>query len=257
MRGLTALAGILGVVGGLAAAVQAQDQFTVSRCPSVQLPMSFSIDCSHVADPAQKKLCRPFIENVACKAFPAYREITGLRLETRCPSIKYTIYDKDKFPHHEGEGGVAMHCAVDYVAQYSIVTTSKLGPYDVHEILHEYQTMLGALPDAHILFGSSMLEALRLMGAEDLYEERLKPMKEEAARLKATANNCTAAETAIEESLYLENPKVVYLYYRKLVIGWQKDMADRQARFNRMFYAASGNQASVKQYLITHGCAPF
>jgi hypothetical protein len=171
MRWLLQYLVVMLAVAGLPAPSVAQDQFTVASCPKfAKLPISFSIDCSHVSDPEQKKLCRPFIENVACKVFPAYREITELKLETHCASIKYTIYDKNTFPHHGGEGGLSLRCAVDYVADYSIGYRSKLGPYDVHEILHQYQAMLGALPDAHVLFGSSMAEAIRLIGDDDTYD---------------------------------------------------------------------------------------
>jgi len=236
----------------------AQDRFTVQGCPKLfELPVSFSIDCSGVSDPDEKKLCLPFIENVACKVFPAYREITGMKLESICPSIKYSIYDNDKFPHPGGEGGLALHCAVDYVADYSIAFRSKLGPYDVHEILHEYQMMLGALPDAHVLFSSSMVEAIRLIGDVPTYSTRLSQMKEESARLHKTADNCKLAEVAVDESLYLQNPKAVYAYYRKLQLGMEHDIALRQARFNRMFYLVSGDQPAVRQFLLDHGCGPF
>ena len=43
-----------------------------------------------------------FAANQACKVFPAYRKITGIKLEQRCPTITYTIYDQDNFPHAGG-----------------------------------------------------------------------------------------------------------------------------------------------------------
>lgn len=245
-------------LAAMVAPLFAQDQFTVQGCPKLfQLPVSFSVDCSGVSDPVEKKLCLPFIENVACKVFPAYREITGLKLETICPAIKYRIYDADKFPHPAGEGGLALPCAVDYVADYSIDFRSKLGPYDVHEILHEYQMMLGALPDAHVLFSSSMAEAIRLIGDGETYSTRLSQMKEESARLNATASTCRLAQIAVEESLCLQNPKSVYAYYRKLKLGMETNIPAREARFNRMFYLVSSDQASVRQFLLDHGCGPF
>jgi hypothetical protein len=245
-----------------AAATQglAQDWSSVASCPKIaKLPVTFSIDCSQVLKPDQKALCRPFIETVACKVFPAYREITRLKLEANCPSITYRIYDKDRFPHSAGEGGVALRCAVDYVADYSIDFRSKLGPYDVHEILHEYQAMLGALPDAHVLFTSSMAEAIRLIGDQETYSRRLQQMKEESARLHATADSCKTAEVAVEEALYLEDPKTVYAFYRKLKLatGTEHDIAQREARFNRMFYLVSSDRESVRQFLLDRGCGPF
>ena len=100
----------------------AQDVVAVSSCPDrLALPVTFVVDCSHVADLATKQLCRPFAENQACKVFWAYRNITGIHLEEKCPTFKYTIYDRDKSPHKEGEGGLALHCGADYMADYSLL----------------------------------------------------------------------------------------------------------------------------------------
>lgn len=237
----------------------AQDVITVSSCPDrPTLPVTFVVDCLHVADPATRQLCRPFAENQACKVFWAYRNITGIRLEEHCPTLKYTIYDKDKFPHHEGEGGVALHCSADYIADVSLLIKSEIGPYDVHEILHVYQDRLGALPYAHILFGPSMAEARREIGDEKGYEEAISRLKiemqgTEAGLAKGTISaekECLYAELYTESSLYLKNAKNVEMFYRKLEPGGSKDMAARQARFNRMYDAVSGG--TVKQYLLAH-----
>jgi len=242
----------------------AQNVVTVSSCPNrPALPVTFEVDCSHVADPATRLLCRPFAENQACKVFWAYRNITGMRLEEECPTVKYTIYGKDKFPHREGEGGVALHCAADYMADYSLLTKSEIGPYDVHEILHIYQDRLGALPYQHILFGPSMAEARREIGDKYGYELAMSRLKTEmqgteTAFQKGTIpadKQCLSAELYIESSLYLRNPRNVEQFYRKLEPGRSKDMADRQARFNRMYNEVSGGTA--KPYLLSHGCPAF
>jgi hypothetical protein len=120
----------------LSPAIAAQEQITISSCPGQsKLPVTFEIDCFHVKDAATRELCHPFIENQACKVFPAYRKITGINLEQTCKSIKFTIYDEDNWPHPKGEGGLALHCAVDYLAKYSLQSHpgSKIGPYDVHD----------------------------------------------------------------------------------------------------------------------------
>jgi hypothetical protein len=170
-----------------AGTVVAQDVTSVSSCPGgSKLPVTLQIDCSHVTSEADKQLCRPFIENQACRVFPAYRKITGIHLENTCKAIKFTIYEDSNWPHPKGEGGLALQCGVDYLAQYSIRShpKAKSGPYDVHELLHEYQLALGALPDAHVLFSSSMAEAQREIGETDDYDRSLKNMKEESPRLK-------------------------------------------------------------------------
>ena len=218
-------------------------------------------------DSVSKASCRPFIQNQACRVFSAYRKITGIRLEQNCKSIKFTIYQDDNWPHPKGEGGLALNCGVDYLAQYSILShpRSKIGPYDVHELLHEYHIALGALPDAHVLFSSSMAEALREIGETEEYERAMKNMKEEAPRLEQELRNgkitgpkkCSVAETQVEETLYLENSRSVYAFYRKLAVSRNPNVADRQARFNRMFYLVSGPKPEVKTFLLDNGCSKF
>lgn len=263
-----ALLGLLiGCAEWLAAADTSQSTIRVTGCPGqAALPVSFVIDCSHVAAAASRQLCRTFIENQACKVFPAYRKITGINLEQTCKRIKFTIYDDDNWPHPKGEGGVALNCAVDYLAQYSLQAhaNSKIGPYDVHELLHEYQMPLGALPDAHVLFSSSMAEAMKEIGQTDDYAQAIKNMKDEAPRLEQrlhegqvrAAKQCAVAETQVEESLYLENNRSVYAFYRKLVISRNADVTDRQVRFNRMFYLVSGPKPEVRTFL-TQYCGKF
>jgi len=238
---------------------QAQDVITVSTCPKrPSIPVTFKVDCSHLSDLATKQLCRPFAENQACKVFWVYRNITGIRLEGTCPTFTYTIYEKDKFPHPAGEGGVALRCGADYIADYSVLIKSDIGPYDVHEILHVYQQELGALPYQHILFGPSMAEARRETGDEKGYEEALIRLK---AEMKGTEegfakgsirpeNQCLSAELYTEASLYLKDAKNVDEFYRRLERGRSKEMAERQGRFNRMYDAISGG--TMKQYLLAH-----
>jgi hypothetical protein len=246
----------------------AQDQVTVSSCPGqAALPVTFQIDCSHVTDAATTQLCKPFISNQACTVFPAYRKITGINLEDTCKSIKFTIYEDSNWPHPKGEGGLALNCAVDYLAKYSLQghPKSKIGPYDVHELLHEYQIPLGALPDAHVLFSSSMAEATREIGETEEYDRIMKNMKDEAPRLEQNLRSgkitgpkqCTAAETQVEETLYIENSRSVYAFYRKLAVSRNKSMEDRQARFNRMFYLVSGPKPEVRKFLLDNGCSNF
>lgn len=244
----------------------AQDQIAVSNCHGQpKSPVTFQIDCSHVKDSANKQLCRPFIQNQACKVFPAYRKITGINLENTCSSIKFTIYDDDNWPHPKGEGGLAGNCAVDYLAKYSLLahSTSTMGPYDVHELLHEYQIAMGALPDPHVLFSSSMAEALREIGETSEYNRAMKNMRDEAPRLEQELHSgkitgpkrCAVAQTQAEESLYLENSRSVYAFYRKLEVSKNPSQKDRESRFDRMFYLVSGPKPEVKKFLQENGCA--
>jgi hypothetical protein len=254
--------------------VLAQAPVSVTSCPGeAKLPVSFEIDCSHVADPAVRALCKPFIENQACKVFPAYREITGIKLEEYCRSIKYTIYDQDKWPLKEGDaGGAALHCAVEYVTDYSVKAKApaKIGPYETHEILHEYHEALGAIPYQHILFGPSQAEAMRLVGDADGYDRAIARMKQTTGTFeddfakfvarsvtapRSNTDKCVLAEVQVEETLYLENPKTIYAFYRKLVPSRLKDQADREARFNRTYNTVSDGRS--RSFLMAHGCAAF
>jgi hypothetical protein len=245
----------------------ADDQITVSSCPGqTALPVTFRIDCSNVKDAAAKQLCKPFIENQACKVFPAYRQITGINLEESCPSINYTIYDKDNWPGGGEAGGLTLKCAVQYLAEYSVnaKAPAKIGPYDTHELLHVYQAVLGAIPYAHILFGPSQAEAMRLIGDVEAYDRAAAQMKETTGNFeerfqklssRSGIERCVLAEVQVEQTLYLDNPKTVYAFYRKLVRSRVADLADRQARFDRMYNTVS--EGKSRQFLIAHGCAPF
>jgi hypothetical protein len=273
-RGASTVLAIAVVTLLAARPVLAQAPETVTSCPGeARLPVSFEIDCSHVADPAVRDLCKPFIENQACKVFPAYRQITGITLEEMCRSIKYTIYDQDKWPIKGGDaGGAALHCAVEYVTDYSVKAKApeKLGPYETHELLHEYHEALGAIPYQHILFGPSQAEAMRLVGDSEGHDRAVARMKQTtrtfeddfakfAARAGTTPRSnidkCVLAEIQVEETLYLENPKTIYAVYRKLVPSRLKDQADREARFNRAYNMVSDGRS--RPFLTAHGCAAF
>ncbi len=254
-----------GIVWMLRGPAFAQDQVTVSSCPGeIKLPVTFQVDCSHVADPATKKLCKPFAENQACKVFFAYRKITGINLEDSCPTMQYSIYDKDKWPMKGGEvGGFAGKCKASLMTDFSLLLKSQIGPYDVHEILHVYQDDLGALPYSHILFGPSMVEARHQIGDNRGYFDAMTHLKADIKGIEAqfekgtikVDDRCGLAEIYTEETLYLKDANNVEQFYRKLVRGKLRDMADRQARFNRMYDEVSGGTA--KQYLVSHGCPAF
>jgi hypothetical protein len=252
-----------------AASASAEDDIKVTSClTEATPPLPFEVDCSNVKDPAAKQLCQPFAVNQACKVFPAYRQITGINLEKTCRSLKYSIYDRQTWPYQgEDAGGMSLGCAIAYLSEYAINLRflPKIGPYDTHEILHEYQTDLGALPYAHILFTASQAEAMHLIGDNEAYGRAVARMRQETGTFEArfkgftptplVADKCVLAEILIEETLYLQDPKSVYAFYRKLVRSRVADQADREARFNRMFDTVSNGQS--KQFLLDHGCAPF
>ncbi len=268
MRPLFAVLALSLTAAAAAAGVPGADQFTVAACPNAaQIPVTFQIDCSNVASQKLKKLCGVFIQNQACLVSPAYRKITGIKLEDICPSVQYMIYDTDKWPYQGGEaGGMAGKCKIDYMTQYSVAAPApaNIGPYDSHEILHEYQMALGALPYAHSLFGPSQAELKRLIGDADGYEQAIGQMKKGIDNARAanwnhtataTMDQCVFVELYLEAHFYVSNNATVYDMYRKLVRSFVRDQGDREARFNRMYVAVSDPR--TRDFLVAHGCAPF
>jgi hypothetical protein len=254
------------VAATLPAPVRAQDVVTVANCPGSEPPqVTFQVDCSQVADPATKALCRPFAQNQACKVFPAYRKITGIHMEDSCPVFKYTIYDKEKWPFQDSkDGGRAGRCGAQILTDFSLLNKSpELGPIDVHEILHVHQDALGAIPYQHILFGPSMTEARHMIGDNTGYATAFVRMKQEFNQSKVAYetgkmggdNPCLQAEIYEETLLYMKDHNNVEQFYAKLQRSMLKDMADRTARFNRMYDAVSGGEA--KPFLLSHGCPAF
>lgn len=250
----------------LAGAASAADNLLeAASCPGREKsPVMFRIDCSHVRDAAARAQCLPFITNQSCRVFPAYRKITGINLEGACPTITYTIYDKAEWPYPGGDaGGYAAKCSAKLMSEFSVLRKTALGPLDTHELLHVYQSELGALPSSHILFGSTQLEALREMGDRYGYEsgfarlkgETLGPSFEQyfASDRMKPEGRCAAAQTNLEARLYIGNPKAVYDFWRQLERASLKQQADREARFNRMFERVGG--PSARAFLVAHGCS--
>jgi hypothetical protein len=245
----------------------AQDHVTVSNCPAQpKIPVTFTADCSHVHDDGTKQLCTPFLENQACKVFPAYRKITGLQLEKQCPSIRYNIYEKDNwpYPNNKGEGGLAGKCEVTLMTDYSVKVRSKIGPYDLHELLHEYQFLVGPFPVEHPFFDTTQTEAAKEIGDPAGAEAYTAKVKDEVAQVEKflaptkvqSDKDCASADLYIENTLYLQDPRIVYAFYRKLgPVPASKERAELYARVNRMLYIASGEKA--KPFLLEHGCGPF
>jgi len=253
----------LWVAAAATSMAHAADVVMITACPGqTAIPVKFVIDCSHVKDAATRQLCAPFIANQACKVLPAYRKITGIRLEQRCPTITYTIYDKDNFPH-SGAGGMSYSCQIDHMAQYALLqwAHSKIGPYEVHEILHHYQMTsreLAAMTAGHVLFRSSMNEAIREVGDSASYDSFLAVWKRDIPQMRARLQNegiCNLARSVIEGELYLQDSKNVYRFYSKLAPIVPKNPIDREARFNAMLNDVAGGKA--KEFLTTYGCAPF
>lgn len=245
----------------------AQDHITVSSCPAQsKIPVTFAADCSHVNDAASKQLCGAFLQNQACKVFPAYRKITGIHLEDKCPSIQYNIYEKENwpYPNPKGEGGLAGKCVITIMADYSVNVKSKIGPYDLHEILHEYEFVDGPFIDEHPFFDPLQTEAAREIGDASGSQAYLARVKDEARQFgnsladhdPVSEKNCVAAEKYMETTLYLEDSRNAYVYYLKLSplpAKWTR--ADLAARVNRMFNVVSSGKA--REFLLDHGCGPF
>jgi hypothetical protein len=249
--------------------VRAADVVTIRACSSqATIPVTFVVDCSHLKDAATRQLCAPFAANQACKVFPAYRKITGIRLEQRCSTITYTLYDKDNFPHSAGAGGISYDCRIDYMAQYALQPSRhpQLGPDDVHEILHHYQMSskeLAGMTAVHTLFETSMPEAEREVRDSVAYQSSLAALKADLPRMRERLKDgkvrprdrCKLARAVIEGELYLHDRRNVYRFYAKLASVAPRNPAEREAKFNAMLNDVAGGKA--KEFLTTYGCAPF
>jgi hypothetical protein len=178
----------------------------------------------------------------------------GVKLEQRCPLIAYAIVDSGPLPHGgTNAGGTAFYagCNIEYMAKYSILNGSKIGPWDVHELLHHYEWGGPGLPNMHSLFQSLMTEAMREIGDDEHYDQSIAYMRKDVAR--TFGNNCFAAQSKTEEMLYLEDSSNVYRFVRELDRG----IADPNERMNRMLFNVSGRKDSVRKFLTDHGCAAF
>ena len=247
--------------------MRAQDHVTVASCPGqAALPVVFKADCTHVADAAAKQMCGPFVENQACKVFPAYRKITGVQLEDRCPTMQYNLYEKENWPYPnlQGEGGLAGKCEITLLTDFSVKVRSKLGPYDLHELLHEYQMVIGPFINEHPLFDPAQAEAAKEIGDPEGMEAYLNRMHHTLEEIQKNTKemtapsekDCRVAQIYIEESLYLEDSRNVYAFYHKLgPVPANKTREGLAARENRMLYTVSYGKA--KEYLVNHGCWNF
>jgi hypothetical protein len=222
----------------------------------------FKVDCSHLKDATTRALCRSFADNQACKVFPALRKITGIHLERLCPTITYTIYDRDNWPTATVAGRMSIECRIDYLAEHALASRAKsaIGPYELHEILHQYQMADETLREqtvSHPLFSSSMREAERAVGDMQAYDRGITRMHHGIPNLRtaldqamiAPTDRCRMAQSIIEEDLYLHDAKNVYQFYRKLATGSVRNAA---GRLTVMLNTLSGDTA--KQVLLEHGC---
>jgi hypothetical protein len=237
----------------------------VSSCPRQPIPIPIEVDCSHLKDSEVKELCSRFAENQACKVFPALRKITGIHVEEQCSAITYTIYDRDNWPNAGAAGGISIKCRVDYLAQYALTPNAKsaIGPYEVHEMLHQYHLAdetLDELTAFHALFLSSILEVERELGNVRAYELGVARLKEDNRNHRfgldqaavPPADRCMMAQSLIEKDLYLQNSRNVYQFYRMLA---KRSARTPASRVSSMLSALAGDTA--KQFLLAHGCEAF
>jgi hypothetical protein len=252
------------VSSSVAATADPADFITVSACETkVNPPVSFSIDCSHVLDPVKKKFCGPFIENVACKVFPAYREITGIRVESHCPSILYTIFEDANWPHGRAAGGLSKKCEIDYMAVYSILVKSPIGPYDEHEILHQYNAahaLISKLHVGHPLFYPVMQELELMIGDQHRYDEVHENTKLIIKRIldapekrisQWPETECGDAQNAVASHLYIVNKENAYRFYREL----NGDPEDGDVLLSKLLFEMSGRENWVRKFPAGHGCS--
>jgi hypothetical protein len=258
-----------GIIAAATSAALGGDVTAVASCPGQPaIAMKFVVDCSHVKDASDRQLCQPFIVNQACKVFPAYQKITGVRLDQRCQVLTYTIYDRDNFPYPGGPGGLSYRCRIDYMAEHALraFARSSVGPYDSHELLHHYQMTIPVLTDItgmHVLFGPSIAEAQALIGDKATHDTSLGHIRSEPAELRANLAGgkvapevrCRLARAVIESELYVADPKNVYEFYRRLASIVPRNVGDHEAGYDSVLNDVAGGRA--KAFLSAHGCTSF
>jgi hypothetical protein len=258
-----------GIVAAAPSAALGGDVTFVASCPAQPaIPMKFMVDCSHVKDASDRQLCEPFIVNQACKVFPAYQKITGVRLDHRCQVLTYRIYDQDNFPYPDGSGGLSYRCRIDYMTEHALrpYARSSVGPYDTHEILHHYHMTIPVLTEItgmHVLFGPSMAEVQALIGDNVTHDKTLGRIRSEPAELRAMLGSgkvrpdaqCNVARNIIENELYVADTKNVYEFYRRLVSIVPRNVGDRTAGYDSVLNDVAGGKA--KAFLSAYGCKAF
>ena len=116
---------------------------------------------------------------------------------------------------------------------------------------------------AHPLFEPSIIEVEDVLGDHAAHDLALARLKAEIPQLRSSldagkirpADQCKVARAVVEGELYLEDSRNVGLFYSKLASLAPKNAAEREAGFNAMLNNLAGGK--VKEYLTTHGCAPF
>jgi len=255
------------------AILEVASKYSVDSCGGSKIPVTFSIDCSHVSSD-EWLACEAYIQNVACLSFPAYEKMTKVHLENRCPKIQYTIYTSKQWPHKNiPAGGLSYDCKTDYVDSDSIENGEFMlpsGAYDAHEILHQFQTTMNLNNTAeHPLFTSSMAEAMKLVGDKAGFANDIQKIQSEHDNLinhpKLIAGVCSTAQFVEEEGLYLKDNKNIYKLYSDLLSqnlpasappGVYVD-AYYETFVSKALYEVSGSDNNVKEYLINNGCLPF
>jgi hypothetical protein len=233
----------------------------VTSCPPPKhTSVNFTIDCSRL-DLETKKLCSSFIQNQACRVFAAYRKITGIDVNRVCPTISYTIYNRANWRYGTA-GGISFRCRIEMLADGSLQAKAKsaIGPYEVHELLHQFQMASQTLHDItayHPLFASSMLEAEREIGDISSYGREYARLEPDIQRMRTSlekgtiraADTCRIAQSVVEETLYLKDRHNVYKSYRFLKEETSQNPA---ARLSATLVALSAGAS--RQFLISHGC---
>jgi hypothetical protein len=231
-----------------AIALQARPALVVASndCAS-QIPVTikFSVYCDKVRDQQARGLCGRFITNQACKVFPAYRALTGIPLEKYCKNITYRLFDRDAYPHDKG-GGISTPCEIHYIAGIvlNVSASPSIGPYEVHEILHQFQlasAVLREMTSRHPLFEVSMVEVKRRIGDVSGYQLSLARLQQSTAvagtgAAAFTGNLMAPCETARHEivrDLYLRNPITIYSIYALLTAAAPTSSGGQESYLNR------------------------
>lgn len=241
---------------------------TVSSCPGgAPAAQHVAIDCSTLTDPISSANCRPYARDVACRVAPEYVELTGVTLQTPCPTMSYAILQSSAWmPGVPDAGGLYAGgtCNIWVRETSSVNPAARYNQWslDPHQILHAFQYWLAAklLELNHPFFGTSMLELRRQLG-----------LVTDAGALGEAQSNlnnalaiptCTGAEESVAWTMYiawLQNgapaPDVVSSLYSNLTLlnvaqpTWSSALLYHHALIN------TSSDPNAAQILLAKGCA--
>jgi hypothetical protein len=251
---------------------------TVSTCPGgASAAQHVAIDCSTLTDPISIANCRPYARQVACEVAPEYVQLTTVALQTRCPTMTYTIIQNSaSIPGAPNAGGLYLGgtCSMWYHETYSVnpgSPGSTLGYserytqffIDPHEILHAFHESVTPKLDSsvdHPFFGTSMLELQRKLGL--VTDADALSSAQSSLNQGLAIPSCIGAEETVAWGMYVpwlqaggQDPNIVESVYSNIVLLNAANPTWSGAQLYHHALINVSPDPKAKQVLMAKGCA--